>query len=106
MWKMSMARSCQTFRGEWPRRGRPEPRLLEEPLGGVVHPAQRVVVDGHALDATVGGEHFGLGLDLLGRQDPAPRALGGEQRVAVQQPAVAGQMLHAVDLTAAGTEER
>src|SRR3546814_19018317 len=98
---MSMARSCQTFRGEWPRRGRPEPRLLEEPLGGVVPPAQRVVVDGHALDATVGGEHFGLGLALLGRKAPAPRALGGEQRLAVQPLEGAAQLPNAADHTTA-----
>src|SRR3546814_6482426 len=68
---------------------------------GVVHPGQPVVVDGHAVDATGGGEDFGRVLELLSSKDPAHRALGGEQRVAVQQLEVAGQLLHAVDLAAA-----
>ena len=70
-------------------------------LGAVVHPAQRVVVDERAGDAAVGGEDAGLGLDLLGSVDAAHRTLAGEQRVAVEELEVAGELLDAVDLAAA-----
>ena len=60
--------------------------------------AQGVVVDGDAADPAVGGEHPGLRLDLLGGEDPGDR---GQQRVAVEQLEVAGELLDAVDLAAA-----
>jgi len=60
----------------------------------VVEAAEGVVVDHGAGDAAVGGEHPGLGLDLLGGEDAADR---GEQRVAVEQLEVSGQLLDAAD---------
>ena len=51
-----------------------------------------------APDAAVLGERAGLRLDLLGGEDAAHRR---EQRVAVEQLEVAGQLLDAVDLAAA-----
>src|SRR5689334_9441118 len=71
---------------------------LEEASGGVVEAAEGVVVDDGAGDAAVGGEDAGLGLDLLGGEDAAD---GSEEGVAVEQLEVAGQLLDAVDLTAA-----
>src|SRR5690349_6152274 len=73
----------------------------EQPVLGVVHAAQAVVVDDRAGDAAVLGEHPRLRLDQLGREDAAHRALGGEQRLPVEQLEVAGQLLDAVDLAAA-----
>ena len=64
---------------------------------GVVHPAQRVVVDDDAADPAVLGEGPCLRLDLLGREDARHRR---QQRVTVEQVQVAGQLLDTVDLTA------
>src|SRR3712207_2697274 len=69
----------------------------EQPRGRVVGALEDGVVDGAAVDAAVGGEHAGLRLDLLGREHPADRR---QQRVAVEQLEVAGQLLDAVDLPA------
>ena len=63
----------------------------------VVQAAQGVVVDDRAGDAAVVGQHACLRLDLLGGEDAADRR---EQRVAVEQLEVAGQLLDAVDLAA------
>ncbi len=60
-------------------------------------PAQGLVVEEKAPDATVFGEHPGLRLDLLGGEDPPHR---GQQRIAVQQFQVPGELLHPVDLAA------
>src|SRR6478735_10298553 len=73
----------------------------EEPVLGVVDPPQGVVVDDGAGDPAVGGQDPGLGLDLLGGEDAADRTLGGEQRLAVEQLEVAGQLFDPVDLAAA-----
>src|SRR5699024_2812357 len=75
------------------------PAVRSEQTGlGVVDAAQRVVVEGHAVDAAIGGEHARLRLDGLGGEDAAHR---GEQRVPVQQLEVAGELLDPVDLAAA-----
>ena len=66
-------------------------------LVGVVVAAQGVVVQRHAADTPVGGQHPRLRLDLLRGEDAADRR---EQRVAVEQVEVAGELLHAVDLAA------
>ena len=47
----------------------------EQPVARVVEAAQGVVVHDRAGDAAVGGEHAGLGLDLLGGEDAADRPL-------------------------------
>jgi hypothetical protein len=48
---------------------------------------------GEAADAAVPGEDAGLGLDFLGGEDALDR---GEQRVAVEQFQVAGELLDSV----------
>ena len=60
--------------------------------------AELVVVDLDPLDAAVGGEDPGLGLDLLGDEHAADRA---QHRVPVEELEVAGELLDAVDLAAA-----
>ena len=45
----------------------------------VLDAAQRVVVEGHAADAAVGGQHPSLRLDLLGGEDAAHRARCGSR---------------------------
>jgi voltage-gated potassium channel len=88
--------------GAWPR-GAGEPlrggsgRPSDEPGRGVVDAAKRVVVDRHAVDATVTGEDARLRLDLLGGEHTAYR---GQQRVAVEELEVAGQLLDPVDVAA------
>ena len=47
----------------------------EQPVLGVVHAAQAVVVDDRAGDPAVVGQHPRLRLDLLGREDAADRPL-------------------------------
>ena len=86
------------WRSHGDRCGGPGPGSSEQPQAGIVEAAQGVVVDGHAGDAAVGGQHPGLRLDLLGGEDAADR---GEQRVAVEQLEVPGQLLDAVDVAAA-----
>ena len=61
----------------------------EQSVARVVEPAERVVVDDRAGDPAVGREHAGLGLDLLGDEDAAD---GGEERVAVEELEVPGQL--------------
>ena len=51
------------------------------------------VVDGHAVDAAVGGEHPRLRLDLLRREHPLDRR---EQRIAVEQLQISRELLDAV----------
>src|SRR5665213_2686891 len=46
-----------------------EARQLEEAGGRIVRPAQRVVVEGHAVDAAIQGEHPRLWLQFLGGED-------------------------------------
>src|SRR5207342_3877532 len=70
----------------------------EEPVVGVVHAPERVVVDDGAGDAAVGGQHACLRLDLLCREDAPDRS---QQGIAVEQLEVAGELLDAVDLAAA-----
>ena len=60
----------------------------------VVHAAHGVVVEGDAADAAVLGQDAGLGLDGLGGEDALD---GGQQRVAVEELEVAGELLDAVD---------
>ena len=55
---------------------------------------QGVVVQDHAADAAVLGQHARLGLDLLGGEESAH---GRQERVPVQHVDVAGQLLDAVD---------
>ncbi len=62
---------------------------------GVVHATEQVVVDDGAGDAAVDGEHAGLRPDLLGGEDATH---GAQQRVAVEQLEVAGELLDAVDV--------
>ena len=57
----------------------------------------RVVVQGHAPDAAVLGEHPGLGPDLLGRENAAYR---GQRRITVEQVEVSRQLLDPVNFTA------
>lgn len=66
----------------------------------VVQAAQGVVVDGHAADAAVLRQDPRLRLDQLGGEDAADRARGGQQRVAVEQVELAGQLLDTVDAVA------
>src|SRR3954469_12260246 len=69
----------------------------EETRGRVVGALEDGVVDRQAVDPAVTGQHPGLGLDLLGGEDALDR---GEQRVAVEQLEVPGQLLDTVDLPA------
>src|SRR4051794_17423855 len=94
----------RTYVGTWPdRQCRPERcgGRSEEPVLRVVHAAQAVVVDHGAGDAAVLGEHPRLRLDQLSGEDAADRALGGQQRLPVEQLEVPRQLLDAVDLAAA-----
>src|SRR3954451_15304410 len=89
-----------SIRGWWDEGGprlhdHPPQTRSEQPLLGGVEPTESVVVDDRAGDAAVGGEDSCLRLDLLGREDPADRS---EQRVAVEQVQVAGELLDGVDL--------
>ncbi len=70
----------------------------EKPGVAVVHTAHGVVVERDAVDAAVVCKHLGLRLDLLCSEDAADR---GQQRVAVQEFKIAGELLHAVDVAAA-----
>src|SRR5699024_5195780 len=75
------------------------PAVRSEQTGlGIVDAAQRVVVEGHAVDAAIGGEHARLRLDGLGGEDAAH---GSQQRIPVQQLEVPGELLDPVDLAAA-----
>src|SRR3954465_6766280 len=78
-------------------------RTSEQPVVGVIHPPERVVVDDGAGDAAVGGEDTCLRLDLLCREDAPDRS---QQGIAVEQLEVAGELLDAVDLAAALAPDR
>src|SRR3954453_22151704 len=70
-------------------------RVSEEAELVVLDAAHRVVVEDDAVDAAVGGQHAGLGLDLLGGEN----ALHGRQMgVPVEEFEIAGELLHAVDV--------
>src|SRR3954454_3549758 len=69
----------------------------DQALGRIVDAAQGVVVEHHEADAADLGEGPGLRLDLLGVERPTHRR---EQRVAVEQFYLPGQLPHAVDLAA------
>src|SRR5690348_13404768 len=66
----------------------------EQPERAVAGAAHRVVVQRDATDTTVLGEHAGLRPDLLGGEYATDRS---EQRVAVEQLKVAGELLDSVD---------
>ena len=63
---------------------------LEEAGARVVGALEDGVVDRDAVDASVGGQHPGLRLDLLGGEHALHRR---QQRVAVEQLEIAGQLL-------------
>lgn len=75
--------------------GEPEP--LEQALRGVVQTTQGVVVDDRAGDPAILGKHARLGLDDLRGEDAPYGTTGGQQRVAVEQREIAGELLHPVD---------
>jgi hypothetical protein len=58
-------------------------------------PAQRVVVQHHAPDPAVLGQHPRLQLDLLRREHTPHRR---QQWIAVQQLQLPGELLHAVEI--------
>ena len=66
---------------------------LEEPEASIADTSHGVIVQGHAPDAPVLGQHPGLRLDLLGGEDALDR---GQQRIAVEQLQVAGELLNVV----------
>src|SRR5450756_2374531 len=69
----------------------------EEPRTGVVDAAHRFVVEEHAPDTPVLGEHSRLRLDLLRGEHATHRR---EQRVAVEQVQVPGELFDTVDVAA------
>ena len=73
-------------------------RVLEEFVAGVVDAAQGIVIEGHAGDATVGGERFCLGLDQLSGENSSN---GSKLGIPVELFNVSGQLLHAIDVAAA-----
>ncbi|KAB5588085.1 Acetylglutamate semialdehyde dehydrogenase [Ceratobasidium theobromae] len=76
------------------RRGAARRARSEQAGRRVVHAPHGVVVEDDAAEASVLGEHAGLRLDGLGREDASH---GREERVAVEEPDVPGQLLDAVD---------
>jgi hypothetical protein len=76
---------------------------LEQPGFDVVDAAHGVIVQGDAIDAAVIGQDLGLGLDLLGGEDPADRS---QQWVSVEQFEVARELLDAVAGSADSAKSR
>ena len=74
-----------------------EGRVLEEFVAGVVDAAQGIVIEGHAGDATVGGERFCLGLDELSGEYSSN---GSKLGIPVELFNVSSQLLHAIDVAA------
>ena len=59
----------------------------------LIQSPQEVIVNGHAADAAVIGQHSGLRLDPLRRQDAMHRA---EQGVAAHQIQISTQLFHTI----------
>ena len=77
------------------RRTSPEVALggnLKQPVVGAIQSAQKVVVNRHAADAAVVGQHFGLWPDQLRCEDAVH---GAEQRVAAHQIEISTQLFDA-----------
>ena len=70
---------------------------LEQSVVRAIQSAQEVVVNRHAADAAVSGQHSGLRLDQLRREDALH---GAEQRVAAHQIQISTQLFHTVNLSA------
>ena len=81
-----------------PGRRPPRRRGAEQARGAGLDTLHALIVQRHAADAAVGGEHFRLRLDLLGGEHPGHRR---EVRIAPQQLEIAGQLLDTVDVAAA-----
>src|SRR5690625_2243263 len=81
-----------------PRWGGDPPRSLEEARIRVVEAAHCVRVQYDAANAAIFGQHAGLRFDFLGRENSRHRR---EQRVAVQQFEIAGELFHAINFAAA-----
>lgn len=95
--------SAETWKAPDPRSAGPGPSVVrrswsEQAELVVLDAAHGVVVEHHAADSAVRRQHPGLRLDLLRRKDALHR---GEVGIAVEQLQIAGQLLHAVDVTAA-----
>ena len=71
---------------------------LEQSVVRSIQSPQEVIVNCHAADAAVIGQHSGLRLDQLRRQDAAH---GAEQRVAAHQIQVSTQLFDALFAVAA-----
>src|SRR5262245_30532276 len=73
----------------------PDATRLEEPQDVGLDPAELVIVDLDAVDATLGGEHLRLRAEILRRQDPPNFA-----ELPAQPREVPRELLDAVDLPA------